>query len=335
MTDGGKFRIWIEIFSVPFDRWISVDIVNNVIDKPHSIITEREKWGYILSFESSRCIRDVTARYVDRYSLSLLERSPKPLSDYLSTTLSILSNDIPTNLLMDRSEDKELKEKIEGERLPTSISAFQKHHLYVLERHLLTYQIIYPTDVKPVGAFNAFPVFSRKNVADLHTEERWLQEGKQLMANQTPAKQLPRRLSGVRKKRLQEMRERGEGDGDGGEGPPMSDYYGAWQVEDYKPGEVVNGEIPKNRYGNVWLYKDEMLPKGASVLHLENVNKICRKLEIDCAQAMVRPPRFISSFSHLTPISHPSPYPQTDPHTYTNLLTLGRMAPRTLPSTNP
>ena len=48
-----------------------------------------------------------------------------------------------------------------------------------------------------------------------------------------------------------------------------------------------NGLVPKNRYGNVWLYKPEMLPKGCRHVQLENLMRIARRLGIDCAPAMV------------------------------------------------
>jgi hypothetical protein len=37
--------------------------------------------------------------------------------------------------------------------------------------------------------------------------------------------------------------------------------YGPWQVTDVDVGEAVNGLVPKNDHGNVYLYKPEMMPK--------------------------------------------------------------------------
>ena len=36
--------------------------------------------------------------------------------------------------------------------------------------------------------------------------------------------------------------------------------FGAWQVEDFVPPVAVGGKVPRNAYGNVELFKPEMLP---------------------------------------------------------------------------
>lgn len=41
------------------------------------------------------------------------------------------------------------------------------------------------------------------------------------------------------------------------------ELYGKWQTEKYNPGEVIDGNLPKNEFGNIELYKSWMLPKGA------------------------------------------------------------------------
>lgn len=46
-------------------------------------------------------------------------------------------------------------------------------------------QVIHPPDTKPVGFFKTLPVYPRKNLATLHTAERWLQEGMQIKAGGT------------------------------------------------------------------------------------------------------------------------------------------------------
>jgi len=50
---------------------------------------------------------------------------------------------------------------------------------------------------------------------------------------------------------------------------------------------LKDGQVPKNKYGNVWLYKPEMLPIGTRHVRLENLMKIARRLNIDIAPAMV------------------------------------------------
>lgn len=69
---------------------------------------------------------------------------------------------------------------------------------------------------------------------------------------------------------------------------PDLDTYGWWQTKPYDPPIAENGRIPLNEFGNVELFQPCMLPKGT--VHLKkmpNLNRICRKLKIDCAAAVV------------------------------------------------
>jgi xeroderma pigmentosum group C-complementing protein len=174
------------------------------------------------------------------------------------------------------------------------LSAFAKHHLYVLEKHFGKYRVIHPPDTKPVGFFKAMPVYLRKNLSSLHTAERWLQEGSQVKEGEKPARKMKKRLVGKKRSMVDEQTQLAldeniddeDFDVEGKE-DLVSEYFGPWQVEPYYPGEAMEGMVPKNRYGNVWLYKPEMLPKGCAHVQLENLMKIARKLGLDCAPAMV------------------------------------------------
>lgn len=58
--------------------------------------------------------------------------------------------------------------------LPTSVSDFKDHPLYVLTRHLLKFQSIYPQDVDPVAHIREEPVYLRDNLVTLHSRQTWL-----------------------------------------------------------------------------------------------------------------------------------------------------------------
>ena len=55
-----------------------------------------------------------------------------------------------------------------AKKLPTSVSEFKDHPLYVIERHLLKFQAIRP-NAEPVGLFREEAVFSRDSLATLHS----------------------------------------------------------------------------------------------------------------------------------------------------------------------
>uniref|UniRef100_A0A803WCZ3 XPC complex subunit, DNA damage recognition and repair factor n=1 Tax=Ficedula albicollis TaxID=59894 RepID=A0A803WCZ3_FICAL len=57
------------------------------------------------------------------------------------------------------------------------------------------------------------------------------------------------------------------------------------QARVVRVGEVPY-KVPRNEYGNVYLFLPSMLPIGCVQLKLPNLNRVARKLNIDCAQAI-------------------------------------------------
>lgn len=49
--------------------------------------------------------------------------------------------------------------------------------------------------------------------------------------------------------------------------PQPLEIFGYWQTQPYEPPTAENGIVPRNAYGNVELFKPEMLPK--KTVHLQ------------------------------------------------------------------
>lgn len=94
--------------------------------------------------------------------------------------------------------------------------------------------------------------------------------------------------------------------------------FGEWQTEEYQPPIAVDGkvsvfvdvlsvemcfsihldtdlsftcplrslQVPRNDYGNVYLFKPCMLPVGCVHLRLPNLHRVARKLDLDAAPAV-------------------------------------------------
>lgn len=77
----------------------------------------------------------------------------------------------------------------------------------------------------------------------------------------------------------------------------MAQCFGMWQTEKYMPAPVFNGKIPRNEYGNLELFKPWMLPPGGVHLRLPGLNRIAKKMNMDCVPAMVGWDQH-SGFSH-------------------------------------
>lgn len=68
----------------------------------------------------------------------------------------------------------EILDKLLEKPKPVSVSELKDHPLYVLKRHLLKYQSIYPVDASPVGYLKDEPIYSRDNLVLLHSRQTWL-----------------------------------------------------------------------------------------------------------------------------------------------------------------
>ncbi len=45
-------------------------------------------------------------------------------------------------------------------------------------------------------------------------------------------------------------------------------------------------QVPRNEFGNVYMFKSCMIPVGCVHLRLPNLHRVARKLNIDCAAAV-------------------------------------------------
>ena len=71
----------------------------------------------------------------------------------------------------EKREKEEMAKKKEEAPLPTSISQFKGHPLYVLQRHLLKFEAIFPADAPTLGFIKGEPVFARECVKILQVVE--------------------------------------------------------------------------------------------------------------------------------------------------------------------
>ncbi|KAG8958742.1 hypothetical protein FRC00_002338 [Tulasnella sp. 408] len=174
------------------------------------------------------------------------------------------------------------------EGMPSSMSGFKNHPLYVLERHLRREQVVHPAIT--IGTFRGEPVYPRGNVVELKTAENWMRsEGREVKNGEQPMKMVKIRASTVRRKRevevaMMEMADRGGGSSD--ENGVMQGLYAEWQTKFYEPPPVIDGKVPKNDFGNIDLYTPSMLPQGGIHLPYKGIAKIARKLGIDHAEAV-------------------------------------------------
>ncbi|KEF59273.1 uncharacterized protein A1O9_04117 [Exophiala aquamarina CBS 119918] len=176
---------------------------------------------------------------------------------------------------------KEVKDEVD------TLQSLKASADYVLERFLRREEALRP-GVKPVRTFvsgkgdnmKEEPVFRRSDVERCLTAESWHKEGRRPKSGEAPLKLVPVRAVTLTRKREAEEHERQTGQ------KQMQGLYSWDQTEYIIPPPIKNGIIPKNSYGNIDCFVPSMVPKGAVHVPLRASVRICKKLDIDFAEAV-------------------------------------------------
>ncbi|XP_058800685.1 DNA repair protein complementing XP-C cells homolog [Phymastichus coffea] len=266
-----SYNVWVEVYLESEESWISVDI----LDKKIHCNAELYKKAsipvlYVVAWNSIGTLKDVTRRYCPHW---LTDTRKKRVDDKWWT--ETLSNWKEKRTAMSRAEDQQLLQRELEQPLPKTVGECKGHPLYVLTRHLLKFEALHPPDVVPLGFLKTGEaIYSRHCVHTLCSRETWIKKARVVKPGEQAykvVKAMPKfdKLSG------QKIKDQ-----------PL-ELFGKWQTFAYVPPEAKNGTVPRNEYGNVDLFKMCMLPKGTVYINLPGLNRIARKLNIDCAQACV------------------------------------------------
>ncbi|KAJ3824900.1 hypothetical protein F5880DRAFT_1611580 [Lentinula raphanica] len=237
---------WTEVFSKADSRWIPVDPIRGFVNKrhlfdpspsssnPNSISSSGDnRLIYVIAFEEDGYARDVTRRYAKEYSSKVAKvqggsaiNTNRARVQWWEGVMGLVTR--PFRLNRDDIEDDEFETAQLMEGMPTSMTGFKDHPLYVLSRHLKQNETIYPppapasdlgTDsstsrnrhgllsyTPELGKFRGEPVYPRSSVVSLKTPENWLRtEGRSIKAGEVPMKYVKLRASTIGKKREIEM----------------------------------------------------------------------------------------------------------------------------------
>ena len=270
----------------------------------------KQVFAYIIAYSPDGSAKDVTTRYLKKHmwpgrtkGVRLpVEKVPIYNSkgkikhheeyEWFKTVMSGYTRpDHMRTAADDIEEAKDLRavkpQKKESKANEGTLQFYKTSAEYVLKRHLRREEAISP-GAEPVKIFTSGkgddakeePVFLRKNVVICRTGESWHKEGRQIKPHQHPIKMVP-----IRAVTLTRKREVQEAERDGGEKLKQGLY--AWdQTEWIIPPPILDGVIPKNSYGNMDCFVPTMVPKGAVHIPLRSTGKICKRLNIDFAEAV-------------------------------------------------
>ncbi|EGC36824.1 hypothetical protein DICPUDRAFT_94215 [Dictyostelium purpureum] len=278
---------WLEIFDHDENRWITIDIINKTIDKADEFEKYEAPFSYVIGYNTS-LMKDITSRYTNNYIGASLKRLPTAQTNYWVQLIENIFNDNSSennedsdssaikNKHISPEKRKLLEEIIKYERkekiikeskleFPQSFAQFKTHPVFILEKDIPKYSSPDPNE-KPLGLFkDEHKIYHRDQIKALHTSDKWVQYGYMVRDGEQPVKVVKGRSKSN----------------------PTSLLYGEWQVNVYKPPVIVDGIVPTNSFGNVYLFKPEMLPIGG--VHLKGVGyaRVARKLKISIAPAVV------------------------------------------------
>ncbi|EXJ57914.1 hypothetical protein A1O7_05337 [Cladophialophora yegresii CBS 114405] len=273
-------------------------------EKPKTVI------AYVIAYSSDGTAKDVTVRYLRKHiwpgktkgfrypveKIPIYNKHGKvkryedydwfkrlmgfyARPDFLRTPVDDVED--ATDLVPQQSEQKDLSQSVD------TLQSLKSSAEFVLERFLRREEAL-RTDATPVRTFISGkgdklkhePVYRRTDVERCLTAESWHKEGRRPKNGEAPLKLVPVRAVTITRKREAEEHERVTGE------KQMQGLYSWDQTEYIVPPPIVDGKIPKNAYGNIDCFVPSMVPRGAVHIPLRGTVRICRKLQIDFAEAV-------------------------------------------------
>ena len=272
----------------------------------------RQVLAYLVAFSSDGTAKDVTTRYLPKHQWPgrtkgfrmPIERIPihnkrgkvKRWEEWnwvellLQPYARLHSQRQPWDEVEDEGDlvpaKPEKKKEMDEEGGKETLQGYKNSSEYVLERHLRREEALKP-GAKIVRHFitgkgeneKSEPVYRRKDIVNCKTVESWHKDGREIKTGEQPLKFVKHRAVTVTRKREIEERERVEG------GKVQQGLYAKSQTDWIIPDPIIDGKIPRNAFGSIDIYVPTMIPRGSVHIPLKGTARICRKLNIDYAEA--------------------------------------------------
>ncbi|KAM0275722.1 hypothetical protein ACHAQH_007483 [Verticillium albo-atrum] len=278
----------------------------------------RQVMAYVVGYSEDGTAKDVTVRYLKRQTLPGRTKGMRmPLEkipvhdkrgkikrynqfDWFKSALQgfvrgsrknpvteVDENEDSTDLKPAKPEKKEVKE---GEE---TLQYYKQSTEFCLERHLKREEALLPS-AKPVKVFRnkgkgkdkgadgtEESVYIRKDVVNVKSAETWHKQGRAPRPGEQPLKKVPYRAATTNRRR-----ELAEAEAISGQ-KVLQGLYSFDQTDWIIPPPIKDGVIPKNEYGNIDLFAEHMCPEGGVHIPFRGVVKVCKRLQIDYAEAVV------------------------------------------------
>ncbi|CAF3713054.1 unnamed protein product [Rotaria sordida] len=274
---------WIELFIETIDDgYIPIDIFTSKINSIKDFeVNIKFPMLYVWAFDtdlSSLYAKDVTKRYSQKwlttpYRTSHIEHKTNGDSKWYEKLMKKYQPKDKRKSTYSQFENKQIENQLAQQPIPQTKAELNGHPLYVLKSKLLKFEGIYPNDTPPIGWFKEEPIYPRENIHILRSKQTWLKEARQVNQGEEPYKIVDGRIKNIDRKMGVTIR-------------PELELFGEWQTSEYVPPVAKDGIVPCNEYGNVDLFKPEMLPHGCVHIVEPNAARLSKKLGINYAEAI-------------------------------------------------
>ncbi|KAI2636065.1 Rad4 transglutaminase-like domain-containing protein [Xylaria nigripes] len=317
---------WTEILSPVTNKYVAVEsIVKSIVGTNRELIESLEPRGsradkakqvmaYCIGFSQDGTAKDVTVRYLrkqifpgktkgvripeekvpiynkqgkvrryDQFDWFKLVIRGYTRGDKKHPITEIDEMEQSTDLKPVQPEKKEVKE---GEE---TLQYYKTSNEYVLRRHLKREEALPPNAV-PVKVFRnkgkggkveEEDVYLRKDIALVKSAETWHKQGRAPIDGVEPLKYAPYRAATTNRRREIAEAEAATGQ------KVLQPLYSFEQTDWIIPDPIKDGVIPKNDYGNIDMFAEHMCPEGAIHVPYRGTVRVCKRLEIDFAEAVV------------------------------------------------
>ncbi|KAA8909653.1 hypothetical protein FN846DRAFT_941700 [Sphaerosporella brunnea] len=252
--------VWVEAWSAASQRWITVDpIVTASVARPQklepALSDPLNTLSYAIAFEDTGHAVDVTRRYATWFSAKTRRwrvTSTKGGERWYTGLLQKFSRGFPID--RDQLENAEFAQLHLQEPIPNAVQDIKDHPIFALKRHLRKNEVVHPE--RKVGSVRTSKggletIYRREDVKEVRTKQQWYKVGRMVKSDEM----IPLKFTSARKARKHE-------NGGEEEPPPYQPMYALEQTDLYNPPPVVNGIVPKNKFGNLDVFVPTMVPQG-------------------------------------------------------------------------
>ncbi|RDA85683.1 hypothetical protein CP532_4647 [Ophiocordyceps camponoti-leonardi (nom. inval.)] len=317
---------WTEVLSPVTNRYLAVDaVVKGTIATNRDLVESFEPRGakadrarqvmaYLVGYSPDGTAKDVTVRYLKRRVLpgrskgvrmppekvAVYDRHGKVKRyeqlDWFKTAMSGYRRGDRRHPLTEADHEEDATDLKPGEAAKKEVKEgaetlqyYKQSSEFVLERHLKREEAlkvgaapvkIFKNKVKG-GKVEEEDVFLRKEVVQVKSAETWHKQGRAPKAGEQPLKRVPYRAATLNRKREIYEVEAATGE------KVLQGLFSLEQTDWIIPPPIKDGVIPKNEYGNIDLFAEHMCPEGAVHIPYRGAVRVCKRLEVDFAEAVV------------------------------------------------